>query len=253
MSKYQAYNSNQTGRDFICSDIHGHFSLLESYLSEVQFDKAKDRLFCLGDMIDRGDESPLVINYLNKPWFYSILGNHESMLIDAYENDNDQVKQQWYRWGGEWARDLDQESLSRFYEALVELPIAIELNLLSGAKVGLIHAELPLTCRWKDVVTAVSAKGKRDNSTSSKLIYGMLWGNGDIYNSEAQYGYIKPVEDIDHVFHGHTIISSITTCANRTFMDLGVYKTGSLGLLDPNQFLRNSGHLVGIGGGELAK
>ena len=53
----------------------------------------------------------MVIDYLAKPWFYSILGNHEWMLIDAYENDNDHSLQQWYRWGGEWAEDLDKESL----------------------------------------------------------------------------------------------------------------------------------------------
>ena len=237
MSKFHTHNSNKIGRDFICSDIHGHFSLLESYLEKVQFDTTKDRLFCLGDLIDRGVESPLVIEYLNKPWFYSILGNHEWMLIDAYENNTDHILQQWYRWGGEWAKDLDKESLQSYYEAIVELPMAIELAVNSGARVGLVHAELPHTCHWNDVVTAASVKGIRDNDTSSNLIYGMLWGNGDIYNSQAQYGYIKPVEDIDHVFHGHTIISSITTCANRTFMDLGGYKTSLLGLLNPQSFL----------------
>jgi len=237
MSKFHTHNPNQAGRDFICSDIHGHFSLLEDHLRQVQFDTTKDRLFCLGDLIDRGIESPLVLDYLSKPWFYSILGNHELMLIDAFESDDDQVKQQWYRWGGEWASNLDREELGRYYEALVGLPMAIELDLINGLTIGLVHAELPLNCSWEDVATTVSKKGRNDNRTSSSLIDGMLWGNGDIYH---RAGHIKPVEDIDHVFHGHTILSTITTYANRTFMDMGGYETSSLGLLNPEYFLRNA-------------
>ena len=49
--------ANNVGIDYICSDIHGHFSLLESQLEKVGFDPDKDRLFSLGDLIDRGDES----------------------------------------------------------------------------------------------------------------------------------------------------------------------------------------------------
>jgi len=236
MSKFKTYSANQTGRDFICSDIHGHFSLLEEHLKKVDFDTSKDRLFCLGDLIDRGDESAMFIDYLNKPWFHSILGNHELMLIEGYENENDHVLQQWYQWGGDWAEDLDRESLEPYYNAVVELPIAIELHLPSGAKVGLVHAELPLVCSWKEVSEVLTEKGKRDNRTSTHLIHDMLWACGQMDSNEAKYGLIEPVEHIDHVFHGHTIIDSMMTCGNRTFMDLGAYRTGSLGLIDIDQF-----------------
>ena len=91
MSKLKTYLPNETGQDYICSDIHGHFSLLETQLTEVEFDKTKDRLFCLGDLIDRGDESFMALDYLNNPWFYSILGNHEIMLIEAYETNKSHV------------------------------------------------------------------------------------------------------------------------------------------------------------------
>ena len=68
MSKFKTYSANHIGRDFICSDIHGHFTLLEEHLSNIDFDTSKDRLFCLGDLIDRGDESASFIDYLNKPF-----------------------------------------------------------------------------------------------------------------------------------------------------------------------------------------
>ena len=45
---------NDLGRDFIIGDLHGHWSVLERLLEEVSFDKAKDRLFSVGDLVDRG-------------------------------------------------------------------------------------------------------------------------------------------------------------------------------------------------------
>jgi serine/threonine protein phosphatase 1 len=237
MSKFKTYLSNETGQDYICSDIHGHFSLLETHLEKVGFDKTKDRLFCLGDLIDRGDESPMALEYLKKPWFYSILGNHELMLFDAYETDKNHILQQWYQWGGAWAEDLSKDELAPFYESMVELPMAIEVNLKDGAKVGLVHAELPLNCSWNDVCLGLSAKRLSDNSRFTPLLHGMFWNKGQADSIDAALGEIKPVEHVDHVFHGHTIMRGITRCTNRTFMDLGGYETGKLGLVNIEKYL----------------
>ncbi len=236
MTKLYEFNPNKEGNDFICSDIHGHFSLLEKQLKSIGFDAAKDRLFCLGDLIDRGDESNLIIEYLSKPWFHSILGNHELMLIDAFESDSSHVRTQWSFWGGDWAEDFDDETLERYYEALVSLPMAIELNLTDGKKVGLVHAELPEICDWICVKSILSCKDKRDNVTNTPLTYGMLWNKNQVRSPEAVHGLIPPVENIDHVFHGHTILNEITTVSNRTFMDLGSYESGLIGLISPIKF-----------------
>lgn len=236
--KIKAFDKNNSGRDFICSDIHGHFSLLEKQLEAIGFSQANDRLFCLGDLIDRGDESNLVIEYLSKPWLHSILGNHELMLLDAFESESPHVRSQWNFWGGDWAEDFDDETLERYYEALVDLPMAIELSLDDEKKVGLVHAELPEQCDWEDIKWVLSSKDRRDNSTNTSLTYGMLWNKNQIRSPEATHNLIPPVNNIDHVFHGHTILSEITTISNRTFMDLGSYSSGKIGLIDPALFLK---------------
>lgn len=235
--KIQYFSTNLSGQDYICSDIHGHFSLLEQQLEEIRFNPDQDRLFCLGDLIDRGDESNLVLDYLAKPWFFSILGNHELMLIDAFESESEQVRQQWNFWGGDWAEDFDEVILEQYYEAIVELPIAIELRLPNDRNIGLVHAELPLVCDWDEVKKTLSQKGIRDNRTDSPLLHGMLWQKGQMQSPEAVHGQIPPVENIDHVFHGHTIVSEIATISNRTFMDLGSYKSGRIGLIATTSLL----------------
>ena len=237
MSKFKTFQPNEVGHDYVCSDIHGHFSLLEEHLEKVGFDKRKDRLFCLGDLIDRGDESAMALDYLRKPWFYSILGNHEIMLIEAYETNKSHVLQQWYQWGGAWAEDLSRDELEPYYDAMLMLPMVIELHLKTGAKVGLVHAELPLNCSWNDVCLGLSTKRLTDNSTFTPLLHGMLWNKGQTDSIDAVLGELDPVDHIDHVFLGHTIMPAITTCANRTFMDLGGYETGMLGLLKIEDFL----------------
>jgi len=235
--KIQTFTPNETGNDYICSDIHGHFTLLEKQLSLLNFDQENDRLFCLGDLVDRGDESNLVIEYLSKPWFYSILGNHELLLIDAYESDSAHVRTQWNFWGGDWAEDYDDAELERYYEVFVTLPMAIELMLPNNRKIALVHAELPDVCDWNQVKKELVKKELRDSRTEAALLYGMHWNKGQLSSPQAAHNLLPAVANIDHVFHGHTIVNEMATIGNRTFLDLGSYKTGLLGLINPSYFL----------------
>lgn len=43
---------NHIGRNFIERDIHGRLYALLQLLEKVSFDADRDRLFCVGDMID---------------------------------------------------------------------------------------------------------------------------------------------------------------------------------------------------------
>ena len=72
---------NKNGRDFVCGDIHGCFDEMEAELKHLEFDPSLDRLFCVGDLIDRGPKSELSIDYINQDWFFTVLGNHEHMFL----------------------------------------------------------------------------------------------------------------------------------------------------------------------------
>ena len=159
------------------------------------------------------------------------------MLIDAFESESPHVRTQWGFWGGDWSEDLDHDELEPYYEALVSLPMAIELTLSDSKRVGLIHAELPQMCDWNEVTAQLSYKITRDNITNTPLTHGMLWNKNQVHSQEAVHRLIQPVKNIDHVFHGHTIIHKITTVSNRTFMDLGSYESGLIGLINPLKFL----------------
>lgn len=74
------HEANQTGRDFVVGDLHGCRSMLDDLLAKVSFDGTRDRLFSVGDLVDRGPDSQGCLALLLEPWFFAVLGNHEAML-----------------------------------------------------------------------------------------------------------------------------------------------------------------------------
>lgn len=79
-------------RLFAIGDIHGCFeSLKELVENKIQLQK-NDKLFLLGDYIDRGYKSKEVVDYIielqeNGFDVIPLMGNHEAMLLDAFGNE----------------------------------------------------------------------------------------------------------------------------------------------------------------------
>ena len=82
MTMLRHYSRNVTGKDYAVGDIHANFSKLQAALDTICFNPITDRLFSVGDLVDRGPESDEVLDWLAKPWFIPVRGNHEQMAID---------------------------------------------------------------------------------------------------------------------------------------------------------------------------
>lgn len=140
------YGKNEVGRDFVVGDIHGCFSRLAESLYSVGFDGEKDRLFSVGDLVDRGIESHLVCEWIAKQWFHAVRGNHDDFAIrhakkGALDFEN------YTRNGGAWFIALPKDE---------QLTIAIaESGRLLKAMIGLI---LRLTKKAAQQRKAISLK-----------------------------------------------------------------------------------------------
>lgn len=139
--KVQRFSINTAGTDWVVGDIHGHFSKLQVALNAIAFNPAVDRLFSVGDLVDRGPESTEVFIWLNKPWFHAVQGNHEDMAINHARNaraDGEMYLQN----GGAWFLALNWDEQQNYAAMFADLPVAIEVETAEGV-VGIVHADCP--------------------------------------------------------------------------------------------------------------
>ena len=64
---------------YAVGDIQGCYEPLLKLMDKINFDPAKDRLWCVGDLINRGPDSLKTLRFLKQlgPAFTAVLGNHD--------------------------------------------------------------------------------------------------------------------------------------------------------------------------------
>lgn len=220
-------------RVFIVGDIHGEFAEVEKELAKVNFDSALDSLISVGDLVDRGPHSAAVFNWIQYDWFLYVLGNHELFpgLYLNREVTTDQVE----HWGGRWFLDYSLQELENLVKVLEAAPYAMTIITPKGRRVGITHADC--LSDWDNHVAALDKRWARKLSVESRATIKQLM--------EAQKKR-KPfdveaarVSNIDHVFHGHTVLGKPFTIANRSWIDTGACFGGDLTILDIDEFLGN--------------
>lgn len=75
---------------YIVGDIQGCLDPLNKLLEQVRFDPACDRLFCVGDLINRGPQSLATLRFLKTlgTSVETVLGNHDMHLLAIYYGDH---------------------------------------------------------------------------------------------------------------------------------------------------------------------
>ncbi len=142
MARFKHYGPNTQGRDYAVGDIHGHFSRLEATLERARFDPNRDRLFSVGDLVDRGPESPRALEWLNQPWFHAVQGNHEVLTRQYVDQDPQLDPRDYLGSGGAWFMESPPSQQREYAERFAQLPVALEIETAQGL-VGLVHAHCP--------------------------------------------------------------------------------------------------------------
>lgn len=205
---------NDVGRDFVVGDIHGCFSKLEEQLAVLGFNEETDRLFSTGDLVDRGPENERVVEFLRKPWFHSVRGNHDQMLLDGYHQP-----EQWAAChamnGGLWFYDLLPAEQLGIVDLFMTLPLAIEVK-VGNNYVGIVHAEVP-NHDWNDVFDLNEEKLEK-----------LLWSRDKI-----AYQDNRRVARIDRVYVGHSAGKDVRVLGNVHYIDTGSgFSNGKLTIVE---------------------
>jgi len=211
---HRRFVRNVRGRDFVVGDIHGMFPALSRLLARVGFDEEGDRLFSVGDLIDRGPASRDALEWLAKPWFHAVRGNHEQFLLDS---DDPETRDLWVQHnGGGWWLECGPAERAAFGEACAALPFSIEVDTSHG-RVGVVHADVPRWLSWTEFVANLAAH-------DAFTIECALWSRERI-----SAGPSGRVEGIDQVICGHTPITRVIEVDNVHFIDTGAVSTRSPG------------------------
>ena len=190
MTEYQRIEANAHGRDFVVGDVHGLFDRVEQALASVGFDRQQDRLFCVGDLIDRGPQSGEVVRFLEQPFVNAVRGNHEDELVQLHAGCTAPNSDTWLS-GAEWWRDLSKADRRTVVMRLERLPLVIEVPTPRG-NVAFLHGEVPLGMSWSEFCSMLRSDPESVRGT-------VLWGRDRIRREDD-----SGVPGIGRVFVGHT-------------------------------------------------
>ncbi|WP_430450432.1 metallophosphoesterase [Rhodophyticola sp.] len=209
----------------VIGDIHGSDGLLERLLDRLDAQGDPATRVCVGDYVDRGENSAGVIDLLmtrqqaDPDRLICLMGNHERMMLDFLDAPA-RCGPRWMKHGGmqtvasfritppsagagddDW-RDL-RDRLESALGARREAWLRARPLLWQSGNVAVVHAgadpALPLA----------------DQSEQA-----LLWGHPDFDRT--------PRRDGIWVVHGHTIVPEPTADQGRVATDTGAYATGRL-------------------------
>lgn len=217
------FTNNERGRDFVVGDLHGMYEALKALLEKVRFNCDTDRLFGVGDLVDRGPNPLDCLALLNNPdiSFNSVRGNHEDMAINYnHAKDFDPMRaimmaDGYLQNGGAWFLTLDRDEQRRIASALAELPYAIEIK-VGEQTVGLVHAEVPGD-DW-NFFTLWMEGANNDAVGWDHVDHYALWGRTIV---RERAGSFRGVSGIDKVYVGHTPLKNTTNIHNVHYIDTG--------------------------------
>lgn len=204
---------NTRGRDFIVGDIHGCLDELLSLLAHAHFNPKRDRLFSVGDLVDRGPKSADSLNLLEKPWFFAARGNHEQMLIEHWDDPNANPA-----YDTAWLGDIHPDSIP-YYKSLIEsMPHILKVGHGSQA-FYVMHAEIWENNELVDdsMIENCSFQDERQafaKTLWSRHIVSSYWKNPD-------KRFAAP--DATRIYCGHTIVQMPTAIENSVYIDTGAF------------------------------
>lgn len=228
---------NRNGRDLVVGDVHGHFATLRRALAELEFGKG-DRLFSLGDLIDRGPDS-----FEARTWIAGrdpsarfdlvLRGNHEQMMLEALASSPlpppgglRSAGGAWGLWrmnGGGWWHERGPEDGARVWmDMLKALPFSARVGTRFGP-VGLVHA-CPVFRSWRELEEALEDAGPAGHTARARAVWSRIYyGRTDPYIGESGGEWQGAVEGVRAVLTGHTSLHAPLWRGNVLGIDTGIH------------------------------
>lgn len=188
---------------YVCSDIHGRWDKYETMMNTLDL-KPEDRLFILGDVIDRGADGIRILeDLLWRENVIFLLGNHEIFLYCVFQNGVTEMIDEWLANGGrptvEAFMQLEPERQDKILDFLEDAYAAIPDLKVGDNHFYLVHAK-PDEEYLADPVLFCDM-----GPDETERLFDMVWNRIDDEIWEGRSNLEKICADGRKVIIGHTI------------------------------------------------
>lgn len=207
------YPANKIGKDYIVGDIHGMLDAFWEALEAVHFNPDIDRVFSVGDLIDRGPKSLETLFLIRRSWFHPVRGNHEQMMLDAKSAAH---FQNWLDNGGDWILREQGDSWVIACGLAMRMPHAIVIDDDEEGPIAITHSDPPVE-NWLDMPQSMQDEEQRRS---------LLWSRRRLREKSQTL-----TKNIRLTIHGHTPVEEVTRLGNALYIDTGCVYGGDLTIL----------------------
>ena len=190
---------DEGGNVWVIGDVHGFADTLVNLLDSLNLG-SRDRVVLLGDLIDRGPKSCEVIQIAREdPQIFSILGNHEDMMLNSFDVDNigTLTPQQsiWFYNGG---RATSQSYIEKFTNPNGDIQ-ELEMRLRVGKDLAWLDS-IPHHIVLDDFRLVHAGYSPWDGDLDLQSSQTLMRIRGEFHNS------ITPVDENRTVVFGHSVM-----------------------------------------------
>lgn len=199
-------------------------------LNRLEFDPGCDRVFSVGDMIDRGPDSLATLSLIEQPWFHAVLGNHELMLLNFLHCYGSRLhsRKAYPSGAGEWISEAiarHRRAVEGLVERVSKLPLAIHVG--GDVPFSVTHGDLPPANLRHSGSTAdeTICVHKADHITSSRARLSAALKTDLMQLRFAQHSVRispTPMADIPITYAGHSPVRDVTVHNSYVYIDQGV-------------------------------
>lgn len=221
-------------KTIVIGDVHGCIDELKALLDRAKWEPNKDRVICVGDLVDRGPDPNGVVRFCRNNGIESVMGNHEEKHLRWWANEAKAAKNPKYK---NQMRRFDDKRLAENQafshedrEWMAKMPVFVRLlDQVTGRNWIVSHAGIPadkliedqdpktlIRTRWVDQTTGAYASGRTPYEVpENSLPWQKMWKGPE----SVVHGHIVQKE-------GHSVHStSGFVCVN---LDSGCVFGGSL-------------------------
>ncbi len=161
----------------------------------------------------------MVLDWLAMPWFHAVMGNHEQMAIQYFNNE---IPAGFLATnGGVWFIDMQPYQRIDYAMAFQKLPTAIEIE-TGGGIIGVVHAECP-SSHWDFFANRLRMGGIVAQTAADAA----MWSRNriDFRDADAVYG-------VKAVVVGHTPVNEVVSLGNTIYIDTMGWRGKDFTILD---------------------